>query len=167
MAKDRWDDLCKMVEKDDGLPARPAGPWTEQKLFFWNRYLDITTRAMVDKPQWKAGLAYVDLFAGPGVCVIEGTGKRIPGSVLIAAHAVKPFKTILASELDGKLAEALRQRLKKSPAANTSQVFTGDCNDVVAQIAENIPDRALTLAFIDPEALHVRFETIATLASRG
>src|SRR5207253_3206030 len=100
MAKDRWKDLCKLVEMDDGLPTRPVGPWTEQKLWFWNRYLEITTTAMVGHPNWKAGLAYVDLFAGPGVCVIEETGKRMPGSVLLASHAPKRFRMILASELE-------------------------------------------------------------------
>jgi three-Cys-motif partner protein len=167
MAKDRWNDLCKLVEQDDGLPTRTVGPWTEQKLWFWNRYLDITTRAMVGHPNWKAGLAYVDLFAGPGVCVLEGTGKRIPGSVLLAAHAPKPFKVILASEMDSVLANALRQRLATTPAASTSEILTGDCNVAVKDIAKKIPQRALTLAFIDPEALHVRFETIQVLASRG
>lgn len=76
-------------------------------------------------------------------------------------------ESILASELDQRLADALRQRLQQTPAQNTSKVFPGDCNVVVKDITADIPLRALTLAFIDPEALHVRFETIETLASRG
>src|SRR5688572_14341534 len=116
MAKDRWNELCALVAKDDGLPVREAGVWHEQKLFFWNRYIDITTRAMVDHPKWDAGLAYVDLLAGPGVCRIKGTTRRFPGSVLIAANAPKPFEIILASELKPSLANALEQRLEASPA---------------------------------------------------
>jgi hypothetical protein len=49
--KDRWPELCELVEQDDGLPTRDAGPWTEDKLFFWNRYIDITTTSMVGHPQ--------------------------------------------------------------------------------------------------------------------
>ncbi|HEV8605559.1 MAG TPA: three-Cys-motif partner protein TcmP [Tepidisphaeraceae bacterium] len=167
MLKDRWNELCKLVETDDGLPTRKVGRWTVDKLWFWSRYLDITTRAMVGNPSWKGGLAYVDLFAGPGVCTIEGTGRRIPGSVLIAANAPKPFDVILASELQRNLADALRARLASTPAAQTSHVLVGDCNDIVHQIARKIPDRALTLAFIDPEGLHANFETIRAIASRG
>ena len=40
MTEDRWPELCKLVEEDDGLPTRKAGHWTEDKLFFWNRYID-------------------------------------------------------------------------------------------------------------------------------
>jgi len=49
--KDRWPELCKLVEQDDALPVRDegVGPWTEDKLYFWNRYVDITTRSMADK----------------------------------------------------------------------------------------------------------------------
>jgi len=65
MKKDRWRELCKSVDEDDGLPKREVGHWTEEKLFFWNRYIDITTRAMVGHPKWPIGLFYVDLFAGP------------------------------------------------------------------------------------------------------
>ena len=38
MAKDRWPELCKQVSQDDGLPTREVGHWSEEKLFFWNRY---------------------------------------------------------------------------------------------------------------------------------
>jgi len=52
MAKlqDRWPELCRLVETDDGLPTREVGPWAEDKLYFWNRYLDITSRAMGAHP---------------------------------------------------------------------------------------------------------------------
>src|SRR5258706_1695949 len=167
MIKDRWPELCRLVQNDDGLPVRKVGRWTEDKLWFWNSYLSITTAAMVGHPKWSAGLAYVDLFAGPGVCVVEESGKRIPGSVLMAANAAKPFTMILASELQQTSADALRARLNRTPAAETSHVFAGDCNSVVHKIANMIPPRALTLAFIDPEGLHARFDTIKALAARG
>jgi len=122
---------------------------------------------MVGHPSWPAGLAYVDLFAGPGVCQLRENGLRIPGSTLIAAHAPKSFQAILAAELKPDLAAALDARLKDSPAAAVAKVFPGDCNATVDQMILQIPKRALTLAFIDPEAMNVEFETIRKLAGCG
>ena len=34
MARNRWPELCEKYKRDDGLPVREVGPWTEDKLFF-------------------------------------------------------------------------------------------------------------------------------------
>jgi three-Cys-motif partner protein len=167
MSVDRWEELCKLVERDDGLPVREVRHWTREKLWFWNRYVDITTTAMVDKPQWQAGLVYVDLFGGPGVLRMRNSGKRIPGSPLVAAYAPKPFRKILVCELDPELASACEKRLAATPASGRFEVFGGDCNQKVHEMIARIPPRALTLAFVDPEGLHANFETIRTLSSCG
>lgn len=163
-ARDRWPELCELVKVDDELPVREAGPWTEQKLHFWSKYLDITTTAMSGKPQWPGGLVYVDLFAGPGVCQIRGSGRRVPGSVLIAAHQRKPFAKIIACELDRSVAAACRTRLAASGTPSQWEVIEGDCNTCIDAVCNAIPQNALTLAFIDPISLHAHFETVATLA---
>lgn len=165
--RNRWPDLCRFVERPDGLPTRDAGPWTEDKLWFWNRYVDISTSSMVGHPKWREGLVYVDLFGGPGICEIRSSGHRFPGSPLIAAHASKPFRSLLVCEFSSSLADALEARLRKSPAAGSSTVFRGDCNTRVTDIAHAIPTGALTLAFVDPEGLHIPFTTLATLAACG
>jgi three-Cys-motif partner protein len=167
MAKDRWAELVRLYSADDGLPVRKVGSWTEDKLFFWNRYIEITTNAMDGHPKWPAGLAYVDLFAGPGVCEYEGTGRRVPGSALIAANAPKPFSAILAAELNPVLASALETRLRRTGVGHAVKVFTGDCNQCIDQIIPHIPKRALTLAFVDPENLNVDFQTIEKLSKCG
>jgi three-Cys-motif partner protein len=156
-----------LVEEEDGLPVREVWHWTEEKLWFWNRYVEITTTAMVGKPQWRAGIVYVDLFGGPGILRLQKSRKRIPGSPLIAAYAPKPFRRILICERDPKLADACRTRLAQSPALGRFQVFPEDCNVVVHEIVRHIPDRALTLAFVDPTGLHAHFKTIETLAACG
>jgi len=167
MPKDRWPELCKLVEQVDGFPTRPVNHWTEEKLYFWNTYIHITTTAMVGKPAWRAGLIYVDLFGGPGVCTLKESGRRIPGSPLIAANAPKQFTRIIVAEKDQTFAEACEKRLKASPAYNQCTVLRGDCNQLIGDVAQMIPDRALTLAFVDPTGLHARFDTIATLSRRG
>lgn len=163
----RWQELCKSVEQDDGLFTRESGYWAEQKLYFWNRYIEITTRAMVGSPKWPSGVAYVDLFAGPGVCVDRNSGIRFPGSPLIAANAPKPFEKILLCEMDHKIADACRSRMSKSPAANRFELFQGDCNTEIHNIVSSIPNGALTLAFLDPTGLHLHLKTVQILSGHG
>lgn len=158
---DRWPELCEFVAEDDGLPCRPAGAWTKEKLFTWNRYLEITTTAMATNPKWSA-LVYVDLFGGPGVCKLKETKKRFPGSALLAAYAPKPFSKILVCEQKAKVAQALKTRLA-SLVGDRASVIVGDCNEEIQKIADQIPQGALTLAFIDPEGLHIHFETLRIL----
>ena len=137
-----WADLLKQVEVNDGLPTREAGPWTFDKLWWWNRYIEITTVAMVGKPHWSE-LVYVDLFAGPGICESRTEGTRIPGSPLIAALAPKEFGRLLLCEADDKLANACETRLLQFGAANRATVFHGNCNQQIDDICAAIPDRAL------------------------
>lgn len=165
MAKDRWRDVCKLVEEDDGLPTwEEARQWTVQKLHFWHRYIEITTNAMVGHRGWRAGLVYVDLFAGAGICTLKDTGERIPGSTLIAAYARKPFKKIIGCEKNPLFSAALKSRLASTTVGNRCHVLTGDCNDRIAEVLAMIPDKALTLAFIDPKGLDAKFATIAALS---
>jgi three-Cys-motif partner protein len=162
-----WQVLCDGFAKEDNLPTREVGTWSEDKLYFWHRYIQITSTAMVGKPAWPGGVVYVDLFAGPGICTVKGSGKRLPGSPLIAAHAAKPLTRIVACELDPTLAAACRIRLSESPAKDRALVLDGDCNSQLREIVRQIPRGALTLAFIDPESLHIRFDTVAKLAAVG
>jgi len=164
---DRWPELCRLVEEDDRLSVNEYGQWTEQKLHFWNRYVEITTSAMVGHPSWPSGLAYVDLFAGSGVCRIEGSARRIPGSPLIAACSLKAFTKILLCEMDPGRASACEARIRRVAPNAATTFFEGDCNEKVREIARHIPTGALTLAFIDPQGLDIAFETVSTLACCG
>jgi three-Cys-motif partner protein len=159
----RWLELCELVAEPDGLPTKDdVGKWTEDKLFSWYCYMDMTTRAMVDNPSWSGGLAYVDLFGGTGICVRDN-GKRIPGSALLAVNTPKPFGNIIACEEVPELADALDKRLNKFGVRDS--VIVGDCNAEIDKVVARIPPRALTLAFIDPEGLHINFETLRTLTT--
>lgn len=163
-SRDRWPDLKKLVSRDDGLPTREAGPWTFEKLWWWNRYIEITTMAMVGKPQWPH-VVYVDLFAGPGICTTRTSGERYPGSALLAALAPKPFSKLILCEEDPDLASACSARLKAHGAGNRSVVITGNCNSRITDIVREIPSGSLTVAFVDPTGLHAEFSTLQTLTS--
>ena len=79
-SENRWQRLLDLVALDDQFPARESGYWAEHKLYFWNRYIEITTTAMVGHPMWPEGLVYVDLFCGSGVCVERRSRKRFTRS---------------------------------------------------------------------------------------
>ncbi|MFH1265456.1 MAG: three-Cys-motif partner protein TcmP [Planctomycetota bacterium] len=165
MAKDRWRELCTLVEEDDGLPTwEEAGNWTRDKLYFWYRYLEITTNAMVGHDRWRGGVVYVDLFAGAGVCTLKDSGERIPGSILIAANMRKPFTRIVGCEQVDENANACRTRLARTQVAKRCHMLTGNCNELISDIVSMIPAGSLTLAFVDPKGLDAKFATIATLS---
>ena len=110
---------------------------------------------------------YLDLFAGPGICSIRTTNRRVPGSPLIAAHASTPFQKILLCELDDSNAMACEQRLSQSPARDSFRMFRGDCNEQVSEIIKEIPPGNLTLAFLDPTGLQAKIDTIRKLSRAG
>jgi three-Cys-motif partner protein len=167
MAQLSWDEACSRVMTDDGMPTRPVGAWSEDKLFVWHKYIQLTAEAMVGNRAFPDGLFYVDLFAGPGVCQIRGTSRRLPGSPLIAAWAPKAFSHLFIVEASASNADACRRRLDAVGAGNRSTVFASKCQSVAPQIARKLPRGALTLAFLDPEGLDADFETVATLADAG
>ena len=55
----------------------------------------------------------------------------------------------------------------KSSAAHRFQLFRGDCNQEIDRLVAQIPNRALTLGFLDPTGLHHEFETVRKLAECG
>lgn len=162
-SKSNWPQLRELVKTDDGLPVRDCGPWTEDKLFFWNEYVSIVTKAMVGNPAWTGGICYVDLFAGPGVCRIRDSLTRLPGSALVAAHAPKPFRHIHLAEIDPVLARACASRMEASPAKDRFTMHIGDSNQLAAAIAQQLPKSALTLVFVDPPSLDIHFEALRTM----
>ena len=170
-AIDRWNELCESVEQPDDLPTwEEAGLWTRDKLYFWKLYIDITTKAMDGwrgRRAFPGGIVYVDLFGGAGICTLRESGKRFPGSALIAAHAAKPFTKIIVCEEKPEYAGACRARLSRTTVADRCTVLEGDCNRLIDQVANAIPNRTLTLAFVDPKGLDAQFATLETLSQRA
>jgi three-Cys-motif partner protein len=148
----------------DGLPARSVGLWSKDKLRVVGNYMGIFTGSM--KGKWK-GLTYVDLFAGPGICVVEGTREGLRGSPLLALDTKKPFDTILCVEHDDEARDALDQRIRRHPRGNTAEVLPGDCNAIIAQVISKMPRGFLSLVFIDPEGVSgLDGDTIRALADK-
>lgn len=152
------------TKASDGLPAREVQAWSAEKLFYTERYMDIFTTGM--KNRWD-NLVYADFFAGPGRCVVEESGKESEGSPLRAIRY--GFSRIFLNDHDRVAVDALRERTRGEDRVHITQL---DCNDAVdAALDFLIPSGAsrttLGLAFIDPTAHQMRFESIRKLTERG
>ncbi|HYM15244.1 MAG TPA: three-Cys-motif partner protein TcmP [Dehalococcoidia bacterium] len=155
-----------LVLGSDGLPVRLVQPWAQDKLHFLKRYIDIFTTSMKDK--WPRRV-YVDLFAGPGKSVIEGTSQEIDGSPIIALHAKYPFSEMYLNDAAPEVTAALIARLGRPPPANTF-VSTLDCNAAALNarrmlVAGADNARTIGLAFIDPTAFQIGYDAIAHLTA--
>jgi three-Cys-motif partner protein len=138
----------------DNLPVRPSGSWIERKYHYLRRYLDILTKGMGRK--W--ALTYIDLFPGPGRCLIKNTGEERDGSALTALGF--NFKRYIFCEQDPDYMAALKERCRRSPKFNTIKFVQGDCNQTVRDIHLD----GLSMAFVDPTGIDIHFDTIQTLS---
>jgi three-Cys-motif partner protein len=158
--------------QDDGLPMRSSGPWVAEKLDYLNRYIDIFETSMYSRP-WRRR-HYIDLFAGPGKCFVPKTKAVHLGSPLLALTTAHPFTDYFFVDLDHDRIAALQERCSASSVHDRVRYSVGDSNVVVQQIVDHILniDReriagkwsSLNLAFLDPDGLELRWETVATLA---
>lgn len=142
----------------DGLPARGSGAWVLDKKDYVERYLGIFTKGVSNK--WGGKLAYVDLFSGPGKNLIRDTGEEVDGSPLLALKC--DFARYVFVDVPEVLA-TLRTRLREHPKFACISFVEGDCNIVIDALLKHLPADHLTLAFIDPTGLQIRFDTIRRL----
>ena len=148
--------MQEVTSEIDGLVVRPSGIWIRQKYYYLKRYLDIFSKGM--KNRWKENLTYIDLFTGPGRCLIEATNKEEDGSPLIALQY--DFKKYIFVEESEELIEALKTRCKNSPKFSKIEFLEGDCNSVVDKIIPQVDPVGLNLVFIDPTGIDIHYKTI-------
>jgi len=142
----------------DGLPARLTGQWVQGKNYYLCRYLDIMTHGVVKK--WEAKLAYVDVFAGPGRSIIRDTGEEVEGSpVLSLKYEFAKYVFVDKPEV----LSSLKKRLNGHPKLSQIAFLEGDCNDVIDDVRSELPANHLTLAFIDPTGLQIKFRAVQRL----
>ncbi len=153
---------------DDGLAFDDVGSWAEEKHALVSLYASLFSTAM--KGKW-GKLTYVELYAGSGRSRIRGTSRFITGSPLNALTAENPFDKYIFCEKDvGKL-DALKSRVQRVSAGADVTYIGGDCNKVVGDILAKIPagsksETALSLCFVDPYGIGIKFETLRALSSR-
>jgi three-Cys-motif partner protein len=144
----------------DGLPVHESGIWAKEKLYYLDHYLGIFSGGM--KKKWPGKLFYVDLFAGPGRCLIPETNEEFDGSPLIALKF--GFTKYFFVESDAESFSALSTRVKsRAPDANVT-LIPGDCNTKISAIAP--APGTLGTAFIDPTGIApITFDTVRKLTA--
>ncbi len=162
------DNLLKPV--DDGLPMRPNKEHATDKLRVLGGYIHRFITSMRERP-WRA-FFYIDLLAGPGKNRFPD-GTVMFGSPLIALNSTYPFTNYRFVDFDPQNCEALRKRVSASEYENRVRIMHGDCNKKVDEIVSEIAWMdgvykkgrwsCLSLAFLDPEGLELRWETVEKL----
>lgn len=154
-----------LIPASDGLPARYVGVQSKEKLHYHERYCSIFNRGMQYK--W-AHRIYVDLFSGPGRCVMDRTGEEIDGSPVIAAKTVPAFTQLFLNDFDANAVKALRGRLERLNV-NSVEYLAEDCNSAAVVIARQLDairsPSLLSLSFIDPTNWQIEFESVRLLSS--
>ena len=150
-----------LVPSSDGRFAVNVGPWAKEKLFYVARYCHIFNTGM--KGRWNVR-TYIDLFSGPGKCVIEGTDEELDGSPLVAIGCEVPFTHYIFNDIEPTAIEALRDRIGSLGFPKAAiNYFSADCNDVIADILQQLPKASLDFCLIDPTNWQIRFDSIARL----
>ena len=125
---------------NDGLPTLVQGSWSRDKLYFVSYFSSLFNGGM--KKLWPIR-AYVDLFAGPGLCKDRDSGAEFPGSPLIALDCTIPFTHLYFNDLNEEFVDALYKRQKRQqPTANVTYLSM-DCNRAAKEFARKIPRGAL------------------------
>jgi three-Cys-motif partner protein len=165
-----------MIDRDkflqpeaDGLPTRPGHSNTPYKLKAVATYIKIANMAQRNNP-WRDRY-YIDLQSGPGKVDIENA--IVLGSPLIALTTEHPFTQYRLNELEPNLKAALETRVSASPLAPYVRVYQKNVNQIVRDICKEIHERdkvrnekwsTFNIAFLDPEGLELKWNTVRQLA---
>ena len=153
---------------DDGLFYPEVGKQSEEKHSLVSLYAKLFSTGMKEK--WDERV-YIELYAGAGYSKIRDTSRMIAGSPIQALTLEHPFDKYIFCEKGRKELNALRTRVEKTaPSANVAYIL-GDCNQRVDEILAAIPPhspghRVLSLCFVDPFDIGIRFETLRRLSDR-
>jgi three-Cys-motif partner protein len=148
----------------DGLPARLAPTWTEEKLRILECYLGGGSRGFAGAcKRHPSGWFLLDTFAGAGMNISETTNAEIPGSALLALNAGPPgAKKVILCENGPKTKAALAARV--GPFGDRVALFDQDANAQIAEMLALIPKRAPAFAFLDPEGAELAWKTVQAIA---
>jgi three-Cys-motif partner protein len=118
-------------------------------------------------PKGTGGAAYIDLFSGPGRSQVEGEGRFIDGSPLVAYKAAQSsgtrFSELHFNDLDRDNVEALKQRI--AALGGSANYHNETAEAAVDQITYALNPTGLHFAFLDPYNLeNLPFSIIGKLA---
>jgi three-Cys-motif partner protein len=154
---------CKMLGKDN-LPVQCVGPWAENKYYFLERYLNASCEAR-RKFSDKNNAVFIDLFAGPGTCIIRGEKKEIPsGGIRALRREEARFNEYFYFDISEVNVDALKKRIG---AVSNCNICCDDSNLMIKRLVDVLNRKAYRyhFAFIDPFGPDgLSFQTIKELA---
>jgi len=148
----------------DKLPLQCVGIWVEDKYYFLEKYLNASCEAR-RKFSDKGNAVFIDLFAGPGKCIVRNQRREIlNGGLRALAREEAPFNEYYYFDINEVNVDALRQRTSGN---SNCYIKCGDSNMLVKELIKDLLNKHYRyhFAFIDPfspDALN--FETITELA---
>lgn len=155
-----------MVTTLDGLPALEVAEHAKEKEFVLRRIVEIFNVGM--QHIWDRRY-YVDVFAGPGRCLIRGTTTEIDGSPMLAADSKATFTDYFLADSDPESLATLRERISRLnlPEEIGVQYYLNDADAVGREILKDLPParRSLGLAVFDPWGWDFSFETLASMSA--
>jgi three-Cys-motif partner protein len=154
-----------------------GGGWSDKKLDVLAEYLRAYTTALKNQP---FELLYIDAFAGAGRALLESQNEDDlfetsdlqsdalyrHGSPLQAISNDPPFDRFIFIDRNEASMAILREQCEETVAAKAGRItyITGDANAELRKIAKGDWRRRRAVAFLDPYALHVTWDTIKAIA---
>lgn len=154
-----------------------GGAWSGKKLDVLGEYLKAYTTALKNTP---FRLAYIDAFAGAGIrevmppspgelfddLLAEDDANYRHGSPLIALGTEPSLDNFIFIERDAASIAKLKAQVSSSYPLKVDQVIYkhGDANEALRDISAKNWSGRRAVAFLDPFALHVSWDTIARIA---
>jgi len=146
------------------MPVQCVGQWVEDKYFFLERYLNATREAR-RKFSDKKNAVFIDLFAGPGRCIIKDNQTEIDSGGLRALQRTEaPFNEYYYFDIAKHNVDALDKRTADKTGVHLNK---GDSNVLVTQLVKDLLKKSFRyhFAFVDPFGPDgLRFETLRELA---
>lgn len=110
-------------------------------------------------------LLYFDLLCGSGKCIGRDTLVEHDGSPLRALDVHPPFDHLYFSDSSKINIAALKKRIPEWDR-NRVTCRRGDCNSLVREFLNDVSEKSLGIAFLDPQGFEVNFETLKLLATK-
>ena len=113
------------------------------------------------------GAVYVDLFAGTGLVKLKNTKDIVAGSAPCAIKNKHGFDYSVLVEINRDNYTCLKDRVSRIIQQDKFDIICGDANDVITEVIGKIKARynnPIVLAFVDPEGLEIKFQTLKKLS---
>ncbi len=149
----------------DNLPAQCVGPWVEDKYYYLERYLNASCEAR-RRFSDKNNAVFIDLFTGPGKCIIKNEQREIDGGVIRVLKREKaPFNESFLFDLNKINTDALKKRINPKLKCHIEE---GDSNLLISSLVGKLlkhPFKRYHFIFVDPFGPDgLKFRTLVELA---